>query len=196
MARPSIKEERLAQILQALQRCVAKHGIEGSTLERIAEEAGLKRSLVRHFAGNRDELVMRLADKVVLESLEQWREFLRYLPAKNCGPLLLDGLFDQSHSDPEYVLVIESLIFAAGRDAPLREKMCHWLNQFDAELRDLLRRDYPRAEEQALGCASFGIISLYFNLDSLSPLGVADHYRGSARQGAQYFLDMLASADR
>jgi hypothetical protein len=29
-------------------------GLEGSTLERVAEHAGMKRSVVRHYLGNRD----------------------------------------------------------------------------------------------------------------------------------------------
>ena len=38
MPRPSVKAERTEEILDAFERCVARYGVEGSTLERIAEQ--------------------------------------------------------------------------------------------------------------------------------------------------------------
>ena len=43
MARPSVKDERTEAILAAFERCVARHGVEGATLQRTADEAGLAR---------------------------------------------------------------------------------------------------------------------------------------------------------
>ena len=55
MARPSVKEERREQILTAYEQCVARYGVEGATLDKVAEEAGLARPLIRHNIGNREE---------------------------------------------------------------------------------------------------------------------------------------------
>ncbi len=191
MARPSKKEERTEEILQAFRRCIAIYGLEGSTLERIAEEAGLKRSLVRHFVGNREDLVEKLAERVIKESDAQWSIFLAYLPPTDTSTYLLDGLFDKQHSDPEYVLVIESLIFAAGRDDVLREKMQRWMKRFTDDVTAILRQDFPLADDNELAAISFGIISLYFNLDSLAPLAMSDIYRQPAREAAERLIQTL-----
>lgn len=53
---------RRPQILDAFAACVARYGIDGSTLDRVAEEAGVTRALVRHYLGNRDEVVVALAE--------------------------------------------------------------------------------------------------------------------------------------
>ena len=60
MGRPNLTEVRTAEILDAFERCVARYGLEGSSLERVAEEAGVKRSILRHYIGNRDEMITGL----------------------------------------------------------------------------------------------------------------------------------------
>ena len=196
MGRPSKKEERTEEILQAFQRCVARYGLEGSTLERIAEEAGLKRSLVRHFVGNRDDLVAKLADRVIAESNAHWDQFLAYMPPEHGTAYLLTGLFNEYHSDDAFVLVIESLIFAAGRDPALRAKMQAWMQHFSDTVTDILRNDFPEANETDLAAVSFGMISLYFNLDSLSPLDMNEQYRLPAKQAAERLVATLKHSSK
>lgn len=191
MGRPSKKAERTEEILQAFYRCVARYGIEGSTLERIAEESGLKRSLVRHFVGNRDELIALLVDRVVEQSDQQWSAFMKSLPGKLVAAPLLEGLFCAQYSDAEYILVIESLIFAAGRDDALRQRMQQWMQRFTDDVVMLLQRDYPSTPAESLEAVSFGIISIYFNLDSLAPLGMNQQYRQPARTAAQRLIESL-----
>ena len=57
MGRPSLANVRREQILDALERCLARDGLVGTTLEAVAEEAGVRRPVIRHYFGNRDELV-------------------------------------------------------------------------------------------------------------------------------------------
>ncbi|WP_028469027.1 TetR/AcrR family transcriptional regulator [Neptunomonas japonica] len=196
MGRPSKKAERTEQILQALQRCVARYGLEGSTLERISEEAGLQRSLVRHFAGNRTELVTQLADRVIERSDKQWSEFISYLPEQDITSALLNGLFTEDHSDAEFVLVIESLIFAAGQDEPLRKQMQAWMSRFTNDMKFILLRDNPSADDEHLNAIAFGLVSIYFNLDSLAPLNMSAQYRPSARRAAELLVNTLIPATK
>lgn len=188
MGRPSKKEERTEEILNAFYRCVSRFGLEGSSLERIAEEAGLKRSLVRHFVGNRDELTLLLVDRVLKQSDEQWQVFVEYLPATNTSKALLDGLFSGEGSDPEFVLVLESLIFASSRHESMRERMQRWMNNFTNDVAAILQAEFPEAPQKKLNAAAYGIISIYFNLDSLAPLELNDLYRPAARDAAEFLL--------
>ncbi len=61
MARPSVADERRGQILDATLATIAERGISGTTLDRIADTAGMSRGHVRHFAGNRDRLLLDAA---------------------------------------------------------------------------------------------------------------------------------------
>lgn len=61
MARPSVADERREQIIEATLRTIAEQGISRTTLDRIADTAGMSRGHVRHFAGNRDRLLLDAA---------------------------------------------------------------------------------------------------------------------------------------
>jgi AcrR family transcriptional regulator len=61
VARPSVAAERRVQIAEATIRCIGAHGYAGTTLDRVAEEAGMARGHVRHFAGNRDAMLVSAA---------------------------------------------------------------------------------------------------------------------------------------
>ena len=76
MGRPNLTEIRSAEILDAFERCVARYGLEESSLERVADEAGMKRSILRHYVGNREDLVQGLAERVVTKYRQNLREFL------------------------------------------------------------------------------------------------------------------------
>jgi len=188
MPRTSKKAERTEEILRACFRCVARYGVEGSTLERIAEEAGLRRSLVRHFVGNRDELMQKMAHWVIEQSNQQWDGFLQQLPKEDAVPWLLEGLFGSDNSDAEFTLVMESLIFSAGRDPELKQLMQDWFHHFVEGIRQVLQQDYPNIDVTTLQATAFGIISLYFNVDSLTPLGKSEDYRQLAYQAAKQLL--------
>ncbi|NJM06754.1 TetR/AcrR family transcriptional regulator [Candidatus Gracilibacteria bacterium] len=75
MGRKSLAEERREDILAAFERCIARYGID-VPLEQIADEAGVKRSLIRHYLGNRDELVEQVIERIAVEYPRQVASFI------------------------------------------------------------------------------------------------------------------------
>lgn len=61
MVRPSVADERRTQIIEATLRTIAAQGIAKTSLDRIADAAGMSRGHVRHFVGNRDQLLVDTA---------------------------------------------------------------------------------------------------------------------------------------
>ncbi|QZY51696.1 TetR/AcrR family transcriptional regulator [Leucobacter tenebrionis] len=61
MARPSVADERREQIIEATLQTISEQGISKTTLDRIADAAGMSRGHVRHFVGNRDRLLLDAA---------------------------------------------------------------------------------------------------------------------------------------
>lgn len=199
MGRPSKKEQRTEEILDAFYRCVARYGLEGSTLEFIATEASLKRSLVRHYVGNRESLVDQLVDRVLTYSSVHWEAFLENVPSVDESQgsqevfieYILEGLFSEQHSDAEYILVIESLIFSANHNPVLRKKMQQWLQRFTDDIGRILGEVFSDKTELDIKAVAFGVISIYFNLDSLSPLGMNHIYRKPAHNAACLLIHSL-----
>ena len=57
IGRPSKVHERSYQILQAAVSVVAREGLEGITFVKVAEAAGMQRTLVLHYFSTRAELM-------------------------------------------------------------------------------------------------------------------------------------------
>ncbi len=68
MPRPSIAAERRVEILKAFEACALRKGLEATTLADVAEEARLPRPLVRHFMGNRADMVSGLIERMILRA--------------------------------------------------------------------------------------------------------------------------------
>jgi AcrR family transcriptional regulator len=59
--------------MAAFERCVVRNGLQATTLEEVAKEAELPRSLVRHFVGNRDDMVAALGERFLRRVEALWR---------------------------------------------------------------------------------------------------------------------------
>lgn len=198
MARPSIKKQRTEEILNAFAQCLTKYGLAGSTLERLAQESGLQRSLIRHYVGNRENLIRLLADKVLQDYQRMTDElFLVVQDIPNPPQRLeyfLDILFDpQYQSSTEHALILEALINASANGFPeLKQPITAWIDSFVNRLSEELEGAYPQVTTNQCHAVSFGIISIYFNLDALSPLGLSGQYHSQAQHSAKLLLNTLA----
>ncbi len=192
MARPSLKDQRREEILSACARCVARYGLEGATLEKIAEEAGVARPAVRHFVGNRDELIVALTAHVERDYSQKLNTLFAMLPDEGRVRAIIDILFDPAYfSSSEDVALAQSLA-AASREHPGAGKiLSRWVEGFDDRLTHELQNEFPGADEGDLRAVSFGIISIYFNVDALSALDLPVRMTGAARSGALRLVNSL-----
>jgi len=51
-------EIRRQQLIEAAERCLAAHGIQGFTIDRICREANVSRGLISHYFAGKDELLV------------------------------------------------------------------------------------------------------------------------------------------
>lgn len=93
MGRPSLAATRRGQILDALERCLARHGLEGTSLEAVAAEAGVGRPVIRHYFGNRDALLAAAVERAVAAYGADLETALGELPRKGRLAAFLDYLF-------------------------------------------------------------------------------------------------------
>lgn len=191
MPRPSVKEQRSAQILDAFEICVARFGVEGATLERIAEEAGLARALIRHNVGNKDDLLDALTERFFERSAQSMKKFIAMLPAKNRSQTMVDWLLEPGTGDAQSVLVSEALIAAGANDPPLARRMRKWTRGFIEDIASVLREDHPKADEQSISAVAAGITGIYFNVESTIPLGPMSDVIEASRDAAHRLLKSL-----
>ncbi len=171
MGRPSVQKQRKAEVLDAFLTCASKYGIEGATLERIAAEAGLKRPLIRHHLGNRDDMVRALSEYVITEIntlVERMRDALEEYPtAKD----FVDALYTpQSETDPRLNIVFQSLSHSADSYPGLREDLIVVMQSFFDLASEVMHRNHPHTTKAECDIVAQGVIGLYLAMDSMSPL--------------------------
>ncbi len=191
MARPSVKKERTEEILQAFERCAAQYGIEASTLERLAKESGLQRSLIRHYVGNRDDLIRALLKRFIKASTQQTKSLLNSLPDKNRARVMIDYLFDDNYSDRNYALVANALFSAAASIPYLAKPLRQSVDDFIHAIAQLLSETHPNSQLDTQMTIANGIVGLYFNVESMDHLGDTRSWRQAARSNAHLLLNSL-----
>ena len=193
MARPSLKHERRQQIIEALERCVARYGVEGATLERVADEAGLTRSLIRHNVGNRDALLEALVERFLVRSGGRLDELISALPEEERLEVLIAWLFDPQYADSTDVLVAEALIAAGARDERLAETLRGWLDGIVESFGQVIAEAYPEAAAEDVAAVSAGLTGIYFNVESTAPLGPMTALREASQRAALRLVRSLES---
>ncbi len=193
MTRPSIKEKRTEEILQAYERCISLYGVEGATLQKIAEEAKIARPLLRHNIGNRDDLLQMAVKRFIHRSEQAMQEAYAVIPKDCRGEDFVYSLFYSTPSNAQHsdVMIAAALIYAAQTDPNIKKEMQRWLSTFIEGFTNQLQRIYPRADIEHIQNVTAGIVGIYFNVESLAPLGTNKSLRDQSYQSALYLLTAL-----
>jgi AcrR family transcriptional regulator len=201
VGRPSLAAERREQVLGAFARCVARAGFAGTSLENIADEAGLARGHVRHYLGNRHDQMVALAEWV---STADRNEFARVTEApddKARVEAVLHYLFDLSFYQPgEENSVYLALFEEALRDGALRKMFLDSYNEIMtdtvAALVGASRADRPGgeplSEEDADGIAYLLLCAAVGNAH-LSQTGISPARAGRLGAFCRKALTLLTS---
>lgn len=171
MARPSMAAQRTEEILDALESCILANGIQATSLENIAETAGVKRTILRHYIGNRDDIICALSRRWREKYSEQWQQINDWLPSKNRSEAMIEALFTVGSSERVNATIIGEAIFSeAKRLAPIREDQQAIMAEFHQHLHSALKTDHEDASDEQVALVSTGIYANYLMAESLLPL--------------------------
>ncbi|WP_037311443.1 TetR/AcrR family transcriptional regulator [Ruegeria halocynthiae] len=192
MPRPSLKDQRTNEILDAYLTCVARFGLEGATQDRIAEEAGVKRPLLRHYLGNKDEMIIALTGHVVTCFGEAVEGLRQALPDMAQPSDLVEALFSEhSGTDPRLMLTYQALVAAVPGHPNLRQGLMDSLTDFYDVVEEILRRAAPMAPDAKIRAVTQGISAIFVNLDALSTLDPPDDWRAELKLAATLMASVL-----
>ena len=191
MPRPSLKAQRSVEILDAYERCVSRYGVEGATLEKIAKEAQLQRSLLRHNVGNRDDLLYALVDRFIPKTMNNSKLLESYISNKTTPKEFINYLFDESYSDKQSVLVAMALIIAAPNYPKIRPRLQKWSEDFTSSIIRALKQINPNAKPSDYRIIAAGLVGIYFNVESLRPLGPMKKFRNNSKIAAIRLIESI-----
>ena len=200
MGRPSLAAERRAQVLSAFGRCVARAGFAGTSLENVAEEAGLARGHVRHYLGNRHDQVMALAEWVSTEDRAEFAHVAEAPDDRTRVEAVMRYLFDPSFYQPgEEQAVFLALFEEALRDDALRKMFLDSYNEILDTMAGALvgvsradrSGDAPLSPDQADGIAYLLLCAAVGNAH-LAQTGVSPARAGRLGEFCRKALGLLA----
>lgn len=191
MGRPSKFEERSEAIMQAFELCVARQGLAATTLNDVAVEAGLPRSLVRYFMGNRDEMVDRLVGRLMARaetSLSRVRD------ARGDAGLdgLLDLYFGEVFANELSNTVMSELWHLAREDEHVRDRVKDVYTYAIGQLSGAMKREGRGASDAERQSAAYTILSIALGDSSLVDFGIASQERSMLRAAADLIIDHMA----
>ena len=194
MGRPSLGAERREQILEAFERCLVTHGLEATTLEAVAAEAGVQRAAIRHFVGNRDELIAASVDHLTQKYRASYAEELRSLdPTGDRLGAILDYLFlggFVSNLSREG-WATDALRAAAACDAEARKSLRRMYGAFEKEIFSELTAAYPRGEPERVRGVSYALMCLAEEGTFMQAVGFPASRARAARDAAGLLVRSL-----
>jgi AcrR family transcriptional regulator len=189
MGRKSRADERREEILAAFERCIGRHGID-VPLEQIADEAGVKRSLIRHYLGNRDELVDQVIERIAGAYPRLVAAMLAAAPGRAAD--LLDVFFSADISASDWDAVILAVVNTAqGRYPQAKQRLAQMMVAIVGQVAAALAQPFPLATPAQRYEAAYGLICIAQTNDSLLWLGLNPGHTAMARASAARLLDAL-----
>ncbi len=191
--RPPRSEERRLQIVEAFGRCLARNGLEATTLDDVAREAGLQRAMIRHYVGNRDTLVREATEHLAAQYRSRAAHALDQEGDALDVDALLDFFFlgDFVSGMPEQDRVVDSLLAAAASDPEACASLRSMYESFDELVRKHLTRCVPSAGPDRLAGVSWAIVCLAEQNTIMLGLGVPSRRSQELREIAYALVDSL-----
>lgn len=155
MGRRSLAKERRAHIIAVTIQCMATHGFAGTTLEKIAETARMTRGHVRHYVGNRDDLLVDAAR--VFYFGEQAMDETDLDAAAAAAPFLsseatmgeaLDYLFGAFGAPGQDNRSVTAFVDASHKIPEIREIIVRAYSSIQQSTDAVLSRAYPRVSDE------------------------------------------------
>jgi AcrR family transcriptional regulator len=191
MGRKSLAAERREAIMAAFERCIGRYGIDAS-LEQIADEAGVQRSLIRHYLGNRDALVDQMIARIATEYPPRIAAFLD-LAVTNDSAGLIAAMFPDRSDATDWDNVILAVINTAPERYPqAKQRLAAMIEQITHAIAATLARLFPAAEPAARYQVAYGLLCLSQTHESLLWLGLDAHHTAAARTSAAQLIATLA----
>jgi len=194
MGRPSLADTRRPQILRAFEDCVLKYGLEGSSLERIAEQAGVRRSLIRHYFGNKDELAEALVAGIIERTIAESQDLANATGEQPGAEALAGYLTGSRFADKRDDALVDALMAASHRDAGLRAQLRRKYRAFQRAIEQQLRSSFPAATTDHVRATAYSLMCLAVGSASMHDIELPDSARSYARQSAIQLIDSLRRA--
>lgn len=200
MGRPSVAPERRQQIIAITLQSIATYGVRWTTLERVADMADMARGHIRHFAGNRDDLITTAARVFYFgeESIDE--KDIKH--AASSAPIIkpgstvseaLDYLFGE-FGEPGSKNAAAFSFHDASRSMPsVHEIVLHAYMGMHESLSAALKEEHPSTSAEDCSRVAYGLVSMAIGNSYILDLEISKERNAHARAVAEQLLTGLRS---
>lgn len=189
MGRKSLATERTNQILDAFEVCICRYGFEGSSLAQIAQEAGVKRSIIRHYIGNRDAVVKALMERAIENYQQEMAEAIAHIPKDDFATAMLDHLFLPDGFERTGSQILLDALWAKQESDPYVKTL---LQDLYTTLEELFTTGlcyaYPQAKPEQCRGVAYVLMCLLQSHGSFVELGLGEAKSQTVREAAGRFV--------
>lgn len=191
MARPSKAAERTQQIADATVRTIAKYGYAGATLDRIAQETGLARGHVRHYVGNRQDLI-KGAVKYYFEQTNDDSVFPEHI---RTAKQALNYLFGEEFvGTREENAVMLGFLEAARSDENIAQTLLRNYTGVERDFARFLTAEHPELSAETIKRIAFAIVAMAIHNIFLLDISEKANTTALARSAANLVLESMLDA--
>lgn len=180
--------------MQATVSVVAHEGLAGVTFAKVAEAAGLQRTLVHQYFGSRDQLIGAFIDHAVSAI---GTEILNRGSGQSLRERVRSVFATEAYRSREDLTVWIELVALSARDEEARRHLnVLWADRWLPALEAQLSEAYPEASDDAVSTAAYSLACLFEGHWALSMQDVVDERRRhQAERAALLVLDQLEAGD-
>jgi AcrR family transcriptional regulator len=186
--RPSKATERSAQVIGAFVHLIAARGLEAVTLDDVARHAGVDRGAIRHYVGNRQQLIWAALDLLMERYVRASREALGPEPSV---AQWLDHLFGEGWARAEDDAAFDVLLQEAIRDDVLRDRLRSNYESLIGALAEALLRAAPSATRRDAVDVAYAIVCMAEHNVTMRALGFSMTRAAGARRAAHNLVEGL-----
>ncbi len=172
--RRDLSGERRQEILDAFRLCVARDGLQASSLRRIAAEVGLSQSVLMHHFGSRDGLVQALLDFLVARYDDALEASFEVIASERGVDSLLEFLLGGGFtavSERDQGLFTE-LHATAARDENLSGQLKKVYRRLLSRIKGELAKAFPSADPKRVREVGYALMCLAEGDDLCRGIGV------------------------
>ncbi|MFG2940347.1 TetR/AcrR family transcriptional regulator [Streptomyces sp. NPDC048282] len=184
VGRPSLAESRREQMLTAIAQCVGRFGLAASTQDVMARESGFSRPLLRHYLGNREEIIDALWDFLMQPYQQKMDAALSVGDPDDRLPRLLDFFFGPEMDRQPQDAAIGALFNSAHEYPALQAKVDLTYRGIETQIAKQLQAMGDGVPTEEAEGVAFSILSLALGASDLSDFSFPPDRRAAARAAA------------
>lgn len=188
MGRKSMEKIRTQQLLDAFIACIPENGVDGTSLEKIAEKAGVTRSVIRHYIGNRDVLITELIEHIIKTSLVQYEKIL-FDPQINIKERVKMILFDPRDDWQTDKIILNELVNAKEKSPIIQKRIALFMESMIDRLTTVLHNEKPLHNRDEVHQLAYILFCISLSQDTLVWIGVSPSLTRLGHEFAQHLLN-------